>query len=916
MKFWYDPSKNFTGPTGRYIWQQVGSGTGQPENTSPQTSIRERLLAETNREAAILDTSAALSQLQAQVESSPDKLSDLPTAEQVQILVRIARNNNFSDSKNDDRSLWEKARDNVGSVLDDYLSTEIAQNLQWATNLDNEAYVLNHITPEAKSRFLADYRHDALQLFTDRLNTDGGKISYKADFFGDTDLAKQASFTELLPPEPDHKYLQINSNYYVRTEQGYIAFSPSSEIGNRARVGNGTFFSVFGNNTLDQNKEVAAELSGLKENNDLFRNIDNSELMAKLEFNRNTNFYTTQTWKSFADNLPNLGIPTELPFSATLMSLFEEGAVFRKFLDGDRALKNYNTEAATPFSITGLDGSVPGLSASMEPTEFRKGIVLALKLIEKFIKQETGKYQQAIQQEKDPSIQADMLNKLQQLGKTVPSILDNIDALALNAEKENKAMLNENAKLILSEFENLTPEQLNTWLSEFDIGMEKLSENFSTKELEAHMGTLLARVLGMAESEGDQLLQNNPQLKNLLLSRINTLSRAPGIDHMKATIQVGREQFYVQSTIQQLQQLSPQLVEGMDTENLSAEDLKILIKESRRLQESLRMRQLNDTLSAQEVELLAVLKKSIPYLEGAKSRIETSRQQQEDAAISESGFRDIVARAAPMLDPKTPQGAALENAVNIGATYSRNYRLKNGETAPFTAENFQTIQTRLEAGESPAQISLSLDPNFQTTPSAQQAVLTASINTIPAGTNFVGLTPDNQFIIQSSGTDKTRFIQNPKSKEIIAESLLNIPDAEDLVSINWPLAQVYAAVTGGNVTQGLARLTAQSAEHGGQESMGQYMANLMNDMYRDPNYTFSPNQLHQWEQLGQRMTEYDLTLDQVFSRLGGGYSIDGTLNTSQTPDGPKLIALLEASVAEERGGFENILGINTQNRLA
>ena len=183
------------------------------------------------------------------------------------------------------------------------------------------------------------------------------------------------------------------------------------------------------------------------------------------------------------------------------------------------------------------------------------------------------------------------------------------------------------------------------------------------------------------------------------------------------------------------------------------------------------------------------------------------------------------------------------------------------------------------------------------------------------GANLVGVTSEGFNIVQVAGGDNERFIQNPSDNTFIAEKFANIPDREDLKTNNFYLAQIYASFTSGSVLDSPLRKTAQAAERGGSISTTKLISNYLAAANRNPQQIMSPNESRQWEQLGQMCNSYNIELDAVFARLSGAPRMDGTINPNPTDNGTTLVALLETAVAGNKTGFEELMGINTPNRL-
>jgi|GEM_PF-7066497 len=203
-------------------------------------------------------------------------------------------------------------------------------------------------------------------------------------------------------------------------------------------------------------------------------------------------------------------------------------------------------------------------------------------------------------------------------------------------------------------------------------------------------------------------------------------------------------------------------------------------------------------------------------------------------------------------------------------------------------------------------LKLQSEPAFNKAEPAQQEQLLSSVNNVPDGTNFVGFTPTGQFLLELPGNE-SQFVQNPVTKLVLAEKFVGLPDSNHLLTKNLALAQIYDASTKGNVTAGLSRLVTQSAEQGGSQAMSNLVSETLNGAYQNTNQLLTPNQCFQWEQLGQRMQECDIGLDEVFARLGAGRNLHGNVDASKPIETAKLVKLLETAVAENSKDFRAIL---------
>ncbi|NCP67400.1 hypothetical protein GW756_04045 [bacterium] len=921
MKFWYASDKNLTAPIGRFVFvmgASASSASSPDETEAPALTPEAETLSSSARETAILDTEMALADLQAQIENQETLPSDLPIDEQVLLLVRIARNDFQSDSldgSGDDRTNLQWIRDSIGSVADNIISTDLAQALQRGTDFSYEGAILDLLAPSAKTRFLLDYRDDARNLFTDTLATEGSRISYRANFYGDTDLARQANFMDLLSPiDPNQQYLQINNELYVRTPHGYLGFSPDGIVGNRARIGSDTNFTTFGDaDLLDTDSAI---LTQLKAENPVFSNIENSDEMARLEQNRNTNFYTAQAWKNFSDSINGSLLANDLPFITEIKTLFVEGGSFRTFLDANTRRENYNDlSVGESFNIPGFE-SVPGLDALSNPADFRDGILLAIQKIVEYAEAEVQKYETAIAAESNPETSALMIASLKQLKGSLPDLLQAIDIHVEELKAENEALIAANTQLILAEFENLSPEELSRWLEEFDSSLEQMARDgsFNSESFNQQLGILIARILGSSDEDGALLLEQNPQLKQILLARLNTLSRQPGINDLEGAVIVFKNQMYVAGVIEALGAINPAMVEGIDPQSMTPEQLNQLIVQAQQVKQGLEMRLVNDdSLSEDEQRLLDFLVIEIPSLQNSLGNIAEGEEIREEAQAEERVYQESIAQAEEVLEPSTEEGQTFHETVDIATQYIQEYRVThNGEMPEFTTEDFQYVTERVQNGEAPDDILYALhvksDPSFQTSPPREQAQSFQNLNTMPSGTNMVGLTPEGDYIIESSGTDQTRFIQNSSDGTIIAEHLLGVPDSEDLrvPASEWATAQALGAMTDGFVVKSAAEL-AQAGETLGNRALVNFMKQYWGIR---GNNTLPESELDKFKSLGEMMSDNHINLHTILAQLNA-------LKWDNTADGSRALSvrnqfneILEAAAAGNNRGFRELLNLD------
>jgi hypothetical protein len=308
------------------------------------------------------------------------------------------------------------------------------------------------------------------------------------------------------------------------------------------------------------------------------------------------------------------------------------------------------------------------------------------------------------------------------------------------------------------------------------------------------------------------------------------------------------------------------------------------------------------------------------YMTGVNAELETENDaalttmaELTPAVISASEIQTRLFDGSRGMRIDTPEASTFwENTEEMADEYEAYYE-EHGTLPPAALERQIYINNHPEAAK---KLMLSEDSHFQTlTPAEQNAIYQNAAN-IPAGVNLVGLSDSGEYILESSGINQTRFLQDPDNGEIMAEKFEGIIDNEDLRTDNWYLAQVYAFYTNGSITKSPFLRVAQDAERAGSMATSKLMSNCLIASNRNPQRTMSTNEGRQWEQVGQMCNRYDITLDNVFARLSGGPRLDGTVNPNPTDNGLLLVNILETAVAGNYAGFEELMGINTPNRMA
>lgn len=754
------------------------------------------------------------------------------------------------------------------------------------------------------------------ELFTRR---EGNIIT--ATFYDNPTLKREISVSQIIPADQETYVKAYEKGYLYRsTDYGYRAFDVFGiwgnaakakgdfEINEKAQVFDGNQFEVITSLNTGQ-KEALGVADNLGERPDsIYTNINQAYA---LNFKTIINSMAEVSGRSQSDDVT------------------KQVTALRTFLDGDRFLLPDQAPNLALFEGTALAGLTTENFPSYgdHPDVFRAKVSYANDLVVQYYEQQIlvllAEKEGATSERKveiETEIQA-IQSALQASGENANALLSGLYEDSVELQTHNQQVLVETLQGL-----NFTPEQISDWQEA--VNSAKTVET-RTQQLSFIRGEIVVRLRDQGLEDPEETADQIMYQLNRQLNLDATVWQAEVLNRNLNTYRYRREftRTKVRPVLKFLQttglveQLDPSVVAAIEAGSIDASHIA----------------QLEAVVQANEAAILsgkafsdsapAVKSSVFLFLEGhAREQFVTNLREINQASLARESVacrnlethEDLIASAQATeahsnLDgtrsADTPEAEAFWQRQDAVTEQFQTYFDQHGEIPP--PEVQQALYDNVLLAEK--QDALLASPEFSTQPEAVQEDMVSQLTSIPRGANLVDVTADGQYIIQMPGNQDTRFIQDPKTGGIVGEKFNNVADRDDLITTNWPLAQVYAAVAGGNVTQGLARITAQSAEHGGHRAMSQYMENLMNAMYRRSDYTFSPNQLHQWEQLGQRMEEYDLVLDDVFERLGNGRRrFDDTIDPGTPADGTELVALLEASVAENREGFERLLGLNSE----
>lgn len=246
---------------------------------------------------------------------------------------------------------------------------------------------------------------------------------------------------------------------------------------------------------------------------------------------------------------------------------------------------------------------------------------------------------------------------------------------------------------------------------------------------------------------------------------------------------------------------------------------------------------------------------------------------------------------------ETPEQQSYWQGQDIRREAYTNYYSQHGEFPP------PEIQAQIEQI-----ITLQTNPQFANLSLEQKTLAYQSLNTIPTGTNFEGVTADGDLIISSSGPDQTRFIQSPSDGRIIAEHLTGVPDSEDLrVPANeWATAQALAVMTDGFVIKGADEL-AQAGEALGNRALVNFMRQYWGIR---GNNTLPESELDKFKSLGEMMSANFINLHTVLAQLNA-------LKWDNTADGSRALnirnqfnEILEAATAGNNNRFRALLRLD------
>ena len=742
----------------------------------------------------------------------------------------------------------------------------------------------------------------------------------KVNFYGNKVLLREVSPSTLFP-EADYIRASSNGVTYRNTPYGFRSFyqrqltlSRGFTQNEKAFTGDGDYFQVVAEGDLWDEETTA--LQTVEE----FSSPENTD-----ERNQRTNQAYALNFKVLVESLQH-NMPSDIPSEVT-QNLERQTQAFRIFLDGRRFLLP-EQETNPDLEGTILEGLV--LDYNDKPENVSAIIRTAMDRLLDQVEQDIRSLRQQAQDATnagETERAAALTQQAESLGSMLEQSIQGSSELLQRIRSESEALRDFNRQSVDRTLTQagLSESEIEVWWSRLEVAETRADREPILQELISTLSPLL-QAQGLSISEARIAAKNTAERFNQQIIYQADVEQGIILTEHLSIYGVRRNFINKQArpvlrVLRNLDiSLSPELQAAFDSGQIDTShvaNLEFLIANN---QESILTYlespnaspaqrrafdpflsgqasvQFRDTMAAANQAANTEVSRACSALEEMKPTV----------AVAQEIDQEIFTEPLPGEEPSSEYQEFWEDTRIMADQYDK-YFTEHGELPP--PEVAQQIYLSVHPEVEPKMERLD-DPVFQSAVLEQQNALSESYNTLPTGTNFVEINSNGDFIIESSGPDQTRFIQNPESGEIIAENLIGIPDSEDLKTLNWPLAQVYAAIAGGNVTQGLARITAQSAEHGGNHAMSQYMENLMNSMYRDPNYTFSPNQLHQWEQLGQRMEEYDLTLDEVFAKLGNGRRrLDDTIDPGTPANGVQLIALLEAAVSENRTGFERILGL-------
>ncbi len=805
MKFWPLSHNNtdtrwiFNGPPG------AASGPSEGINL-------ERL----EKEEAIRNTESALAELQSRVETE-NGVENLSLDEKLDILIRIARNEAIYDDEEDSRGRLAQARDWVGSGLEGVsdISKHIGlggfegftRSAQEATDLSTEAYVISILKDDVVlTRFLSEHQEDSFNLFTDRV----GDNTYRTKLFGNKNLEANANFMELLSPAPENRYLEINGTHFVRTPHGYAAFFPKSEVGKRAKIESTTVFKT--SSSLTPESPEAESLVNLKKNNPFFRNIESGASVAVLEQRRKFNFHTSQTWKRLADELKESF--KDSPTFPEMADTIPES--FKVFLDGNFYAKNLITASTQTTANIEVIGITEALFATDEPHIFREKITKAIGLIAKHLKEKIDTLSKKAKEEKDPEKKKELQEQSEQISNNIPKIFGTIQEFITDELENNSAAMNANEKLFSREFPDLPPESINTFLTEFDTEIKDLMESKELTEGEAmHIaGTLFGKILG---SNLEGTLEDYPHIKNLVLARINIITKEYGITSLSKSAEVIQQEYEIARDLNDpsspVSQIAAEL--GIDPKTeLSLEDLEAIAAKLKEKYEA--AEKANKEGVGIPTPVITKYLRSYENFLGKVARLRAARREaaeaRDEAITVERNTETIIPELENIFDPETPEGKRFHETVDISAEYIREYAAQNNGAIPpdFTSEKFNEISTRLEAGESPESIRLSLGLKSQTSSPESISGQYLSPRAIPAGaTNARTLENGNLAFDAGSTTIEVDSTTNPPSMfphgtEGLQREWMTMPaTAKNVLAIQIGGAVMSASVEDGQEGLGL-----------------------------------------------------------------------------------------------------------------
>lgn len=199
------------------------------------------------------------------------------------------------------------------------------------------------------------------------------------------------------------------------------------------------------------------------------------------------------------------------------------------------------------------------------------------------------------------------------------------------------------------------------------------------------------------------------------------------------------------------------------------------------------------------------------------------------------------------------------------------------------------------------------------TPITSPTVLHHARAQLPTGVKVdnVILGADGQFETHFTDRNQEPFIQY-NGKTILAEKFIGLPDAEDIATENWFMAQAFATFTDGSPFNAANRDATQSAEAMGPIAMKTYFENMLIALNRSTARTMNEAEADQWVALGEmcRQQVPPLTLQAFFTHLSG-LRKDGSLNPNHAAkDAPKLLKALDFAVSRNQKGFQEILGLS------